>query len=126
MRVMYLHQNIRLLRKRQNLTQQGLAELTNKSHSTIVGYEKGINLPPLDTLVEMADILRASLDDFVLTDMSAKPAKSNSIYVEEKIADYQKQSDDWQFIARQLGRDLQDLRKLIAKECPRLWDTIKW
>lgn len=54
------------LRAERNLTQRQLAELVGCETMLISGYERGIGLPKLDTLVALAEVLQISLDQFVL------------------------------------------------------------
>lgn len=109
----HLQLNIRTLRKSRKITQQQLAEIIGKSHTIIVNYEKGKVTPPLDVLIELADIFEVSLDELVRHDLS----KTKS---EEPPQKYQVDKD-WKFIALQLGRDLRRLQQHVHDYCPKLW-----
>ncbi len=58
---MYLHVNIKFLRKRKRVTQSLMAESIGISRSKLAGYELNIN-PPLDTLVLISEYLEVSVD----------------------------------------------------------------
>ena len=49
-------------RIRRKLTQKALASRVNKSVSAISSYEVNTQLPPLDTLISIAEVLHVSLD----------------------------------------------------------------
>lgn len=70
---MYLSSNIRILRKKQRLTQEDLAGELGKTKATVSDYEKGKSLPPLDMLLKMCDIFRINLDVLVNKDLQQEP-----------------------------------------------------
>lgn len=49
-------------RIRRNLTQKMLADRVNKSVSAISSYELNTQMPPLDVLISIANVLNVSLD----------------------------------------------------------------
>lgn len=49
-------------RIRRNLTQRMLADRVNKSVSAISSYELNTQMPPLDVLISIANVLNVSLD----------------------------------------------------------------
>ena len=57
--------NLKKIRKSKNLTQNELANLTNLDQRIISRYEKNINLPTIETLVNIAKALEVSLDDLI-------------------------------------------------------------
>jgi len=59
---MYLSSNIKLLRKRQHLTQSDLAASLNCSRSGINNYENGTAIPPAEMLITMSDLFHISID----------------------------------------------------------------
>lgn len=120
---MYLHLNIRMLRKRKKMTQIELAKYLGKSHTTIVNYEQRQVVPPLDILLKLISIFNVNLHDLVLTDLSGKPTDVHE--VGEPIQKYQAISDDWQWIALHLGKDLRKLQEEVKAHCPKLWDRIQ-
>jgi transcriptional regulator with XRE-family HTH domain len=54
--------HIRELREKKRLTQPELAEEINIKRPSITAYEGGNQLPPVDTLVKIADFFNVSLD----------------------------------------------------------------
>ncbi|MDD4108414.1 MAG: LexA family transcriptional regulator [Prolixibacteraceae bacterium] len=59
---MYLASNIKLLRKRQHLTQAGLAASLDCSRSGINNYENGKAVPPAEILIALSDLFHISID----------------------------------------------------------------
>ena len=65
----YFDSNMRLLRKRKNLTQEDLAKEVKSTRSTINNYESGI-VPSLDNLLALSEYLGISMDTLMRVDMS--------------------------------------------------------
>lgn len=61
---------VRQLREQRGLSQRQLAELLKTDVMQISRYERGIGLPSLETCVELAAILRTSMDDLLFGDES--------------------------------------------------------
>lgn len=57
-----LGERLKALRKEHRYTQEFLADYLNVTRPAIGNYEKGINEPPLQTLVKLADLYQISLD----------------------------------------------------------------
>ena len=57
-----LGERLKALRKEHRYTQEFLADYLNVTRPAIGNYEKGINEPPLQTLVKLADLYQVSLD----------------------------------------------------------------
>lgn len=57
-----LGERLKALRKEYRYTQEFLADYLNVTRPAIGNYEKGINEPPLQTLVKLADLYQVSLD----------------------------------------------------------------
>lgn len=57
--------NIKQLRLRRGITQIELAKLCNISQSALSGYETGRYEPDIDTLVRIAKIFNATIDEVV-------------------------------------------------------------
>ncbi|EPR71156.1 XRE family transcriptional regulator [Cyclobacterium qasimii] len=70
---MYLHSNIKLLRKRKGLTQSIMSESLDISRSKLAGYELSIS-PPLDTLVKICEYLEVSVDLMLKENLEKYPA----------------------------------------------------
>ncbi len=65
---MYIHDNIKLLRKRKGVTQVMMAEVVGISRSKLAGYELNVN-PPLDALIAISDYLEVSVDLLLKEDL---------------------------------------------------------
>ena len=71
-------ENIQILRKKQNLTQESLAELVGVTRQTIAKWESGESVPDLSLAGKLAAALAVTLDELVeapraeLTDESLK------------------------------------------------------
>lgn len=70
--------NIANLRKRQGLTQAGLAEKVNYSDKAVSKWERGESAPDILTLVSLAEVLGVTVDDLV-QDPNALPEKTGSV-----------------------------------------------
>ena len=57
--------NIRILRKNVNLTQQELAEKVEKSRFWVTAIETGNNLPTVEGLYILAEVLNCTISDFL-------------------------------------------------------------
>lgn len=62
-----LQQNIKMLREREGMTQQDLADYLNLSAHAVSAWERGKNIPPLQETVKMARLFNVSVDEFVST-----------------------------------------------------------
>lgn len=70
--------NISLLRKKQGLTQAGLAEKLNYSDKAISKWERGESVPDVLTLVSLAQVLGVTVDD-LLKDPNALPERTGPV-----------------------------------------------
>lgn len=61
----YFSSNLRLLRKRKNLTQDDLASILGIKRPTLNNYENQISMPPVDMLVRFSDYFGISIDTLV-------------------------------------------------------------
>lgn len=57
-----LGKRIKQLRKDKSLTQKELANQIGSSHAQLNKYESGLNTPPLDRLLMLAEVLETSID----------------------------------------------------------------
>lgn len=67
---MYFDSNIKLLRKRKNLTQDEVAEKLEMKRSTLSGYENRVAQPGLDVLLIFSDFYNISIDTLLKVDLS--------------------------------------------------------
>ena len=58
-------ESIQILRKKQHLTQESLAELVGVTRQTIAKWESGESIPDLNLAGKLADALDVGLDDLV-------------------------------------------------------------
>lgn len=75
--IMSLGQNLQFLRKRDNITQEQLAESLEVSRQSVSKWESDITYPEMDKLLQLANLFHCSLDDLVQKDISSQ-------YVEDK------------------------------------------
>lgn len=65
MRGNYDGERIRKVRKAHNLTQEQLAKALNVSKSSIANYENGKTVPSMSTLIKLATIFNATMDELM-------------------------------------------------------------
>lgn len=59
------HENLRFLRKKKGLSQEGLAVRLNIVRQTVSKWEKGLSVPDADLLVKLADVLEVSVAELL-------------------------------------------------------------
>lgn len=74
---MSLGQNLQFLRKRDNITQEQLAEVLEVSRQSVSKWESDTTYPEMEKLLQLANLFHCSLDDLVQKDISTQ-------YVEDK------------------------------------------
>lgn len=74
---MSLGENLQFLRKRDNITQEQLAETLEVSRQSVSKWESDSTYPEMDKLLQLANLFHCSLDDLVQKDISTQ-------YVEDK------------------------------------------
>lgn len=74
---MSLGQNLHFLRKRDNITQEQLAEELEVSRQSVSKWESDTTYPEMDKLLQLASFFHCTLDDLVQKDISTQ-------YVEDK------------------------------------------
>lgn len=65
-------QRLSRLRKQRGITQVEMAELIDITQPNISGYERDLVRPPIDTVIEIAKVLKVSTDDLLLGSKSNK------------------------------------------------------
>lgn len=73
-----LGSNIAVYRKRQGLTQAGLAEKLNYSDKAVSKWERGESMPDVLTLVQLAELFSVSVND-LLTDPNRLPEETGAV-----------------------------------------------
>lgn len=71
---------LKKLRKEGNLTQEDLSKVISADRSSVANYERGERLPPIDSLIMIAEHFKVSLDYLIL-------GKDQSSKSEEEFAD---------------------------------------
>lgn len=110
---------LRDLRKRRKLTQKDLAIRISKSKAAISSYENDAQIPPLDVLVSIADVLHTSLDSLV--DSSREPCYSvqglndeQKSIIELLFAEFSKPTNKGDTLSPQQIKILQDLIHIFS------------
>lgn len=65
---MYIHQNLKLLRKRKGMTQQEVSTAIEINRSSLAGYESQIQ-PDLSLLIKFSDFFNVTIDTMVKLDL---------------------------------------------------------
>lgn len=71
------------LRREAGLSQKAVAEKLNIPVTTLSGYERGVSEPPLETMVQLADLYNASAD-YILCRTDEKTIKVPDAETEER------------------------------------------
>lgn len=74
---MSLGENLQFLRKKENITQEQLAERLEVSRQSVSKWESDTTYPEMDKLLQICELFRCSMDDLLKKDISA-------VYVEDK------------------------------------------
>ena len=77
---MSLGENLQFLRKRDNITQEQLAEALEVSRQSVSKWESDTSYPEMDKLLQLADFFHCSLDDMVKQDVSSKHIENKGDY----------------------------------------------
>lgn len=81
---MDFHQNLSALRKKNNLTQEQLAEKLNITRQAVSKWESGISLPDLSLVPKMCRILGVTADQLILNHETVSPEKKEKTDPREK------------------------------------------
>ena len=65
--------NIKLLRKRRNHTQEDLANILNMKRSTLSGYENEVAQPGMPALIAFSEYFNVSVDTLIKVDLNTLP-----------------------------------------------------
>ncbi|MCM1252451.1 MAG: helix-turn-helix domain-containing protein [Clostridium sp.] len=74
---MSLGENLQFLRKKENITQEQLAERLEVSRQSVSKWESDATYPEMDKLIQLCQMFHCSMDDLLQKDISA-------LYVEDK------------------------------------------
>ncbi len=67
----FFAENLRFLRKINNLTQEDLAMVMNKRHTTIGNWEKKVSKPNIEELIDLANYFNLDVNTILLKDISS-------------------------------------------------------
>ena len=56
---------LKILRKKNKLTQRSVAEALHISQTSVIKYERGESEPDLEMVIKMADFFGVSVDEFI-------------------------------------------------------------
>jgi transcriptional regulator with XRE-family HTH domain len=123
----FLANNIRCLRKRQDLSQEELAALAGLNRGNIASYENGTAEPKICSLLKMADIFGVSILDLSshdLTDehifeMANTTFRQRSIRDTSTIKSYESQIAEFQKVIEGLYTCHQFKCKSLGEDAPR-------
>lgn len=73
---MYFAENLKLLRKERNLSQEDLAELLNVSRQAVSKWEQGDGYPEVEKLLFLSKTLNISLDALMSTGIANAPKQA--------------------------------------------------
>ncbi len=78
------------MRKQQNLTQRGLADILNISDKTVSKWESGNGMPDLSLILPVCEVLKISLNELFsggdIRFTSAFPLKTDNLFSETLIS----------------------------------------
>ena len=103
----YLHSNIRCLRKQRNLSQEELANKVGLNRGNIASYEKGTAEPKICNLLRLAHFFQISIIDLTKEDLSTP-----EVY-DQATTDYQKLSNSDQELIQQFFAKAEEIQQVI-------------
>jgi transcriptional regulator with XRE-family HTH domain len=115
---MYLHTNIKVLRKKAGLTQKELSDKLDKTPMTVGDYERGKSLPPLNIILQLCEIFGVELQTLIYHDIENRGFQSSTSSTQsESLAD---QLRTQQRINRLQEQRLAELEREIRERAPAL------
>lgn len=81
---MSLGENLQFLRKRENMTQEQLAETLEVSRQSVSKWESDSTYPETDKLMQLAELFHCTLDDLMRKDISSQYIEDKNHYNEHK------------------------------------------
>ena len=120
---MYIHTNIRLLRKSSGLTQEELARCLKKHTVSISDYEKGKSTPPIDVALQLCEIFGVDLNQLVTQNLEEDILRKNMVVNEKKnaYANYlHEQYETLKRLATLQDQRVKELEREIQEHAPAL------
>lgn len=81
---MSLGENLQFLRKRENMTQEQLAETLEVSRQSVSKWESDSTYPETDKLMQLAELFHCTLDDLMRKDVSTQYIENKNNYDHHK------------------------------------------
>lgn len=81
---MSLGENLQFLRKRENMTQEQLAEALEVSRQSVSKWESDNTYPETDKLLQLAELFHCTLDDLMRKDISSQYIEDKNNYDQHK------------------------------------------
>lgn len=81
---MSLGENLQFLRKRENMTQEQLAETLEVSRQSVSKWESDNTYPETDKLLQLAELFHCTLDDLMRKDISSQYIEDKNNYDQHK------------------------------------------
>lgn len=103
----YLHKNIRCLRKRLSLSQEELAGKIGLNRGNIASYENGSAEPKICNLLKLSNLFGVSMMDLTQRDLSDEHALLSAS------KNYQQISDSEREIVEQFGAKAEEIEKVF-------------
>lgn len=77
----FFGQNLRYLREKQGIEQQDIADKVGlKSTSGVSEWEKGLRLPKMGVIAQVAEMFSVTIDDLMYIDLEAEPDRIRNIF----------------------------------------------
>lgn len=106
--------NLRLLREKEGLSQQKLADILNISQQAIFKYEKTSNEPDIETLIKLADIFNVTVDYLIgHSDIREPNVKKNAVMLTEKECEH---INLWRAIPSEIQKSIDDLISSVQRK----------
>ena len=86
-------ENLKLIRKEKNMSQEQLAEKVNVSRQSVSKWETGESYPEMNNILELCKIFDCKLNDLIHTDMSDISSLDEEIVMEAVKFNDKKQKD---------------------------------
>lgn len=93
---------LKRLREQRELSLAELARLLGIDYMQVYRYEKGLNLPSLETAIKLAQILQVSIDELVSGRGRIEPPKFKSVRIFERMRELDQLPRDKQELALQI------------------------
>ena len=103
----YLHTNLRCMRKKHQLSQEELATKVGLNRGNIASYEKGTAEPKICNLLKLSKFFKVSVLDLTQRDLS------NENSIKEASENYQRMSNGEQELLKQFQRRSEELEEVI-------------